>query len=214
MRKLFFYVGCIVFSTLIYGNLKAKGLNPSQRLSEIESFYAKSKDLQVEFSQIEINNLLGRKKESSGIIYVIGGEKLFWHTKHPSILKVISNGKKVWMVEQQVFERSWDELDAQMKVALNLISGKSDFKKHFKIQWRDQKACTFELTPLKLKNIEKMQVEADCAKKILKQVHFFFPLERQTILKFQNMQRNTGLEKKHHKKSLDPQIDRAFNFIK
>lgn len=207
---------------LVAAQTEAAGL-----IENLEKSYLSIEDFQANFEQIETNVLLNRVKKTTGIIYSLPLGKIFWHTRHPSPLKVISNGKDVWMFDPkvpQVIHERWEGLDDQTKLALLFLKREGKFKDHFKTS-ENMKQQEITLIPKKAIGISKIIVrlfayplekgaEKEGDKRLFfKKITFYFQLERKTDLILSEIKFNQKLMQKHIKNPIDSSIDRNFDFI-
>lgn len=203
---------------LVAAQTEAAGL-----IERLEKSYLSIEDFQANFEQIETHVLLNRVKKTTGIIYSLPLGKIFWHTRHPSPLKVISNGKDVWMFDPkapQVIHERWEGLDDQTKLALLFLRREEKFKDHFKT-FENMKQRQITLIPKKAIGISKIIVrlfaypsekEGDMHL-FFKKITFYFQLERKTDLILSEIKFNQKLMQKHIKNPIDSSIDRNFDFI-
>lgn len=199
---------------LVAAQTEAAGL-----IENLEKSYLSIEDFQANFEQIETNVLLNRVKKTTGIIYSLPLGKIFWHTRHPSPLKVISNGKDVWMFDPkapQVIHERWEGLDDQTKLALLFLKREGRIKDHFKVSEKKDK-WKVVLVPKKAIAIEKiiLQLFTHPSEKRLffNKITFYFQLERKTDLILSEIKFNQKLTQKHIKNPIDSSIDRNFGFI-
>ncbi len=199
------------------------GLRASDLVERLEKSYLSIEDFQANFEQIETNVLLNRVKKTTGIIYSLPLGKIFWHTRHPSPLKVISNGRDVWMFDPkvpQVIHERWEGLDDQTRLALLFLRREGKFKDHFKT-FENLKQQKLTLIPKKAIGISKIIVrlfaypsekEGD-THLFFKKITFYFQLERKTDLILEVVKFNQKLMQKHRENPIDETIDRNFGFI-
>ena len=185
----------------------------------MERSFESIEDFQADFEQTEHNRIMDRQKKSSGIIYSLPKGKLFWFTKEPAPLKVISNGETIWIVNSKTGDQQkekWDKLDAQTKTALLFLRREGKFEKYFKSQMKAKSPDLIQLTPKEKWGIKKIWIYVDPkvfnGEIFFKKIVFFFPLDRETSLEFSNFRFNQHLLENHKIKSLDPNITPSFDF--
>ncbi len=199
--------------------LNAKGLKTAKDvIEELEKKYTSVTDFQAEFEQIEASELLKKEKKSFGVIYSLPEGKIFWHTQKPYEHKVISDGKKIWMVDvtnDQVMTETWGMLDSQAKIALLFLRREGKLNKIFHSSLKeDNEKYRLTLTPRKKMNLNKIMIDVDRKDVFFNQLIFYFPLKRVTTLKLKNIKLNQDLLGKHVKNTLDKNISINFEYLK
>ncbi len=207
---------------LVAAQTEAAGL-----IERLEKSYLSIEDFEANFEQIETHLLLNRVKKTTGIIYSLPLGKIFWHTQHPSPLKVISNGRDVWMFDPkapQVIHERWEGLDDQTRLALLFLRREGKFKDHFKT-FENLKLQEITLIPKKAIGISRIIVRLfaypsekgperkEDAWLFFKKITFYFQLERKTDLILEAVKFNQKLMQKHIKNPIDSSIDHNFDFI-
>ena len=143
MKKVLIIIVVLFFSASVFS---ADDL--SKTIQQFEKTLESIEDFEADFEQTQVNVLLDRKKKSTGKIYSLSKGRVFWHTQEPKPLKVVSNGKWVWLYHPdngQVFKEKWESLDRQTKVALLFLRREGNLTKHFNIKWKDKKKLAMEL---------------------------------------------------------------------
>lgn len=194
-------------------------LQASSLVESLEKSYRSISDFEARFEQIEIQPLLNRTRKTNGVIYSLSAGKIFWHTTSPSILKLVSNGKEVWMYDEkaaQVIHERWERLDDQTRLALLFLRREENIRDHFKVSEKGERKEVI-LIPKKRIGIEKIVLRLATlpSEKIvfLKKIVFYFPLDKKTELILSDIKLNQKLIEKHAAKPIDPSIDPQFNFI-
>lgn len=98
-------------------------------LKEVEAKYAKAVTLSANFSQVNFEAALGKKKTSTGTILVKRPSKIRWETLKPDPNLLVSDGTHFWFYTPpfdegergQIIERSSSEV--QSKLAHALLAG-------------------------------------------------------------------------------------------
>ncbi|OGP03005.1 MAG: hypothetical protein A2Z91_03385 [Deltaproteobacteria bacterium GWA2_38_16] len=186
-------------------------------LQKLEETYHAIDDFEADFDQIETNVLLNRIKKTSGTIYSLPQRKIFWHTKTPTLFKVISDGNDIWLYypnENQLFTEKWGKLDSNTKLALLFLRREGNLEKYFNIRWKNEKQLELELIPKKSLSVQKIYLTLTQDKRVfLKKIIFFFPMERKTELTLKNIKFNQKLLERHKQQPLDQNINDKFQFI-
>lgn len=125
------------------------GLPPA--LVEVETKYTQHPTISAQFTQIDHNQTMGKRKTSSGKILVKRPGKIRWETESPDPNLLVSNGKIFWFYTPpfdesepgQLIERKASEVQSQ--VATTLLSG--DFSKIKGIKVNQKSDSTFEIIP-------------------------------------------------------------------
>jgi outer membrane lipoprotein-sorting protein len=222
---------CLLAIFIIIIGSGVSRLKAADLVERLEKSYLSIEDFQANFEQIETNVLLNRVKKTTGIIYSLPLGKIFWHTRHPSPLKVISNGRDVWMFDPkapQVIHERWEGLDDQTRLALLFLRREGKFKDHFKT-FENLKQSKLTLIPKKAigiskiivrlfaypseKGAEKEPIVANDTHLFFKKITFYFRLERKTDLLLEAVKFNQKLMQKHIQNPIDSSIDRNFGFI-
>tara|TARA_B100001250_G_scaffold369436_1_gene352901 strand:+ start:214 stop:840 length:627 start_codon:yes stop_codon:yes gene_type:complete len=98
----------------------------------LQYFLSDLKTLQGNFVQILINENGEELERTEGILYLKIPDSFSWHYQKPYIQKIISNGKKLWIFDEdleQVTVRNID--DSFDQTPAGIILGNQSIKKHF-----------------------------------------------------------------------------------
>ena len=187
-------------------------------VQKLESSYNSIEDFEAEFEQEEINPLLEKRKKSLGVIYSLSKGKVFWYTKEPVSLKVISDGREIWFYypsTDQLLHETWKKLDSQAKWTLLFLRREINLQNNFNIHWHNKKSNELEFIPKSNLAIEKIWItfSDQSGRLFFSKIVFFFPLGRKVELFLKNIKFNQQLLTKHLQKSLDENLDSQFRFF-
>ncbi|MBI4040557.1 MAG: outer membrane lipoprotein carrier protein LolA [Deltaproteobacteria bacterium] len=199
------------------GNVMADSGAPplKQVISKLNAHFQATKDFKANFIQIETNALVKKIKKSEGVIYARQDGKIFWFTQKPEPYKVLSDGKLIWLYypkENEVYQRTWDSIDFQTRMALLFLTRRSQLEASFDYEWENQKHHQIRLIPKKKWAVEKVVMTLRASLSEIEKIKFYYPLERETELQLRDLQTNQDWLAKHSKHALDPNIDAAFQF--
>lgn len=210
-----FFIG--FFLNLSQGFSSPKSLE--KVMGALEQSLKSLEDFQADFEQTESNSLMNRKKKSKGIIHSLSGGRIFWHTKEPSSLKVISDGETIWLFypeTKQLFIEKWGKLDNQTKLAILFLRREGNLKAYFKMRWKNELLKIVELHPKRSMGVEKIWLTLTSFSSqdtvFFEKIVFFFPLGRKTELFLKNIKKNQHLWTRYQKSLMDENIDSQFRF--
>jgi outer membrane lipoprotein carrier protein len=113
----------------------AKDLTAKQVAKKIQKFYESTKDFQAAFQQEYFSKALGRKKSSSGFVYIKKPGKMRWDYKEPRPKHFIADGKALYIydpeLEQVMVDRAFS--GSSLTTAVTFLWGKGRLSSEFAI---------------------------------------------------------------------------------
>lgn len=118
----------------------AKDLTAGQVAEKIQKFYEATKDFQAAFQQEYFSKALGRKKSSSGFVYIKKPGKMRWDYKEPRPKHFIADGKALYIydpdLEQVMVDRAFS--GSSLTTAVTFLWGKGKLSSEFAIAFYGQ----------------------------------------------------------------------------
>ncbi len=120
-------------------------------LLDIEEKYSRSPTISAQFTQVDNNVTLGKKKTTSGKIFVKRPSKIRWETEKPDPNLLVSDGKRFWFYTPPFDEGEHGQLiekpasQVQSKLATALLAG--EFSKVPGIKVKQQSPNLFLIVP-------------------------------------------------------------------
>lgn len=123
-KSLFVCFFCLVTSTSVFA---------VERVDPLKSFLNDFNSLQANFSQSLLNENGEEIEKTSGTLYLQQPGKFNWSYKNPYIQTIISNGKVLWIYDEDLEQLTIRELDNNVfnKTPAAIILGDSILEKHF-----------------------------------------------------------------------------------
>ncbi len=113
----------------------AGDLTAGQVTERIQKFYESTKDFQAAFQQEYFSKALGRKKRSSGFVYIKKPGKMRWDYKEPRPKHFIADGKALYIydpeLEQVMVDRAFS--GSSLTTAVTFLWGKGKLSGEFDI---------------------------------------------------------------------------------
>jgi len=113
----------------------AKDLTAGQVAERIQKFYEATKDFQAAFQQEYFSKALGRKKRSSGFVYIKKPGKMRWDYREPRPKHFIADGKALYIydpeLEQVMVDRAFS--GSSLTTAVTFLWGKGRLSDEFAI---------------------------------------------------------------------------------
>ncbi len=184
-------------------------------LQEVEKKYAQAQTLSADFSQSNLNQLLGKRNLSSGILRVKRPSKVRWETKAPSPNLLIGNGKVYWFYTPpffgeesgQVIEKPAAEVQSQLADAL--LSGAFSLAQAKAISQKDSHTFQFVPSAGTAGSVAKAWISIDPQKKLIKKVTLFHQGGNQSEIVLSNIELGVALSDELFKFTAPPQTDRV-----
>lgn len=129
MKKWLVFLGVLFISFKIIAGTK---LSSQEVLLNIQKFYNNVKVFQANFSQVYKNRIMGKEKESSGIVYIMKPGRMRWEYYKPEKKLIIADGTFIWILEEgtnQVIKRPLSA--SRLPTAVNFLIGKGELNKEF-----------------------------------------------------------------------------------
>jgi outer membrane lipoprotein carrier protein len=131
----------------------AEDLTAEQVAQRLQKMYEKTKDFKAKFTQTYSSKAMGKKKVSSGFIYVKKPGMMRWDYKKPRPKHFVADGKALYIydpeLEQVMVDRSFTSSD--LSTALTFLWGKGKLLDEFTVVFAKKdagdKAYVLELTP-------------------------------------------------------------------
>jgi len=176
---------CTRFFLVLSLTLQVSGADASQTkpqnplpklLQEVEANYTKSLTISADFTQVNEDAAMGKKKSSSGKIFVKRPSKIRWETIKPESNLLVSDGTRLWYYTPpfdegergQVVEKKSSQI--QSKLANALLSGSFSVARDMTI--KQKSPSTFLLTPKPgtAGTVTQAAIEVDPDKKLIQKV--------------------------------------------
>jgi outer membrane lipoprotein carrier protein len=113
----------------------SKDLTAGQVAERIQKFYEATQDFQAAFQQEYFSKVLGRKKSSSGFVYIKKPGKMRWDYKQPRPKHFVADGKALYIydpeLEQVMVDRAFSGSD--LTTAVTFLWGQGRLADEFAI---------------------------------------------------------------------------------
>ena len=113
----------------------AKDLTAGQVAEQIQKFYESTKDFQAAFQQEYFSKALGRKKRSSGFVYIKKPGKMRWDYQEPRPKHFVADGQALYIydpeLEQVMVDRAFS--GSSLTTAVTFLWGKGRLSDEFAI---------------------------------------------------------------------------------
>ncbi len=147
----------------------AKDLTAKQVADRIQKYYESTKDFQAAFQQEYFSQALGRKKSSSGFVYIKKPGKMRWDYKQPRPKHFVADGQALYIydpeLEQVMVDRSFS--GSNLTTAVSFLWGKGNLADEFNISFSKradlggQNHYTLEMKPKKKARFKKLTFVVD-----------------------------------------------------
>ena len=116
----------LIFICIIIQAVNAHNKDPLEYfLSELRTFEAK-------FTQVLINENGNELERTEGILYLKIPDSFFWHYQKPYAQKIISNGVKLWIFDEDLEQVTVKNIDNRIdQTPVGIILGNQSIKDHF-----------------------------------------------------------------------------------
>ena len=127
----------LLTAALLCSTVRAKDLDAGQVADKIQKFYDSTKDFQAAFQQEYFSKALGRKKTSSGFIYIKKPGKMRWDYKKPRAKHFVADGQALYIydpdLEQVMVDRKFS--GSQLTTAISFLWGRGNLKDEFNVEF-------------------------------------------------------------------------------
>lgn len=162
-------IPALLITLLTAASGQAKDLTARQVADRIQKFYDSTKDFQAAFQQEYFSQALGRKKSSSGFVYIKKPGKMRWDYTTPRPKHFVADGTALYVydpeLEQVMVDRSFS--GSQLTTAVTFLWGKGKLAEEFKVAFSkrkdlgSEKQYTLELKPRKKARFKKLTFVVD-----------------------------------------------------
>jgi outer membrane lipoprotein carrier protein len=125
----------VTFFLVLAQDAGARGLTAGQVTERIQKFYEATRDFQAAFQQEYFSKALGRKKRSSGFVYIKKPGKMRWDYQQPRPKHFIADGKALYIydpeLEQVMVDRAFS--GSSLTTAVTFLWGKGKLSDEFDI---------------------------------------------------------------------------------
>lgn len=119
---------------------EAGELTAKQVADRIQKTYESTKDFQAAFQQEYFSQALGRKKSSSGFVYIKKPGRMRWDYKEPRPKHFVADGKALYIfdpeLEQVMVDRSFS--GSNLTTAVTFLWGKGNLAEEFKVSFPER----------------------------------------------------------------------------
>jgi len=167
MRAAMIFVPFLLF--LLAPDAGAKDPTAGQVAEKIQKFYEATQDFQAAFQQEYFSRALGRKKRSSGFVYIKKPCKMRWDYKKPRPKHFVADGKALYIydleLEQVMVDRAFS--GSSLSTAVTFLWGKGKLSDEFAIAFYGRgdlggpQHYVLELLPKKKARFKKLVMVVD-----------------------------------------------------
>ncbi len=119
---------------------KAETLQADQVTERIQKLYDATKDFQAAFTQTYTSQIFGKKKVSSGFVYIKKPGMMRWDYKKPKPKHFVANGKSLYIydpdLEQVIVDRSFKS--SSLSTAVTFLWGRGKLSEEFRISFAQE----------------------------------------------------------------------------
>lgn len=174
------------------------GINCFASESEVKlkEFHKQVKSFQAEFSQVLLDENKKVLQTANGVFYLMRPGKFRWNYVKPDVQQIVSNGKKIWIYDQELEQVTIKSLKKGIgKTPARVLTESVDLEKEFKIKdlGKISGLSWVELTP-KSKESEFLSVKIGFDKS-LRKMELDDKLKQKTKIDFTNLKINPELKK-------------------
>lgn len=183
----------LYFKTFLLSFLVFSDDSNLKNLTESMIKYQKSKSLTAEFVQKQENLVLGTTKESSGRIFIKHPNSFRWQTLEPEPMFIVGNGKKVWIYQAPIQKDEKGRVtikkasDLQSQLIINLLAGKTQFKKEFNVSNQANNPYHYNLKPKEETDVESFDLILEKSTKLVYKLILHSKLGQKTEITFKNV---------------------------
>ena len=131
----------IVAITLLAAQALGKGLSAMQVARKIQGFYDSTNDFQAGFRQEYFSKALGRKRSSTGFVYIKKPGMMRWDYKTPRPKHFVVDGKALYVYDPDLMQVMRDKSfsGSRLTGAVSFLWGKGNLGKEFEITFSKRK---------------------------------------------------------------------------
>ena len=119
----------LIFLIFIYLIIIQTG---STNTDPLQYFLTDLRSLEAKFVQILINENGDELERTEGVLYLQTPDSLFWHYQKPYAQKIISNGSKLWIFDEDLEQVTVKNIDNKIEqTPAGIILGNHSIKEHF-----------------------------------------------------------------------------------
>ncbi len=101
-------------------------------INSLESFLQGLNSLEVDFTQILMNENGRELERANGVLYLKKPGKFYWNYQHPYSQKIITNGKILWIFDEDLEQVTIKSIDDKIEqTPVGIILGNESVKEHF-----------------------------------------------------------------------------------
>ena len=108
-------------------------ISAEELFEPLKDFFKEFETLSADFTQTLLNEDGEQIEKMTVTFYLQQPNKFNWHYKEPYVQKIITNGKVLWMLDEDLEQLTVRNFDSDIieKTPAAIILGNSKFKKHF-----------------------------------------------------------------------------------
>lgn len=205
IRKLALKISVIV---VLLGILVSQGFSDGNSLdstiTNIQQAYDGIKDLKAHFVQESMVKSWSatQMQKAQGIVYFKKEGKMYWDYQQPTSQRIISDGKEWWFYEPEDKQVTVSKVGTglQSQISANLLNGKADLKRDFKIRLittqaaKDEGKLVLELVPkTPQSNLNRVILKLDRKNFLIYQTEVYDLFDNLTRITFLQIEINTNL---------------------
>jgi len=119
----------LIFLIFIYLIIIQTG---STNTDPLQYFLTDLRSLEAKFVQILINENGDELERTEGVLYLQTPDSFFWHYRKPYAQKIISNGSKLWIFDEDLEQVTVKNIDNKIEqTPAGIILGNHSIKEHF-----------------------------------------------------------------------------------
>jgi outer membrane lipoprotein carrier protein len=119
----------LIFLIFIYLIIIQTG---STNTDPLQYFLTDLRSLEAKFVQILINENGDELERTEGVLYLQTPDSFFWHYQKPYAQKIISNGSKLWIFDEDLEQVTVKNIDNKIEqTPAGIILGNHSIKEHF-----------------------------------------------------------------------------------
>ena len=195
-----------MMTVVLQGGLLAAGPAPvpsaEQVADGIQRFYQHTRDFKAAFDQEFFSATLGRKRKSSGFVYVKKPGMMRWDYRQPRPKHFVADGKALYVydpdLEQVMVDKSFS--GSELSTAVTFLWGRGNLKEEFTIGLSDRKtdlppnSLEISLVPRKKARFKKLWFVVDLKSFRVLQTTIADPGGNLNHISFSKMKINSGLK--------------------
>jgi outer membrane lipoprotein carrier protein len=136
-------IGCMIMAAIgmLAAQASGKQLSAMQVASKIQAFYVRTNDFQAGFRQEYFSKALGRKRSSTGFVYIKKPGMMRWDYKTPRAKHFVVDGKALYVYDPDLMQVMRDKSfsGSRLTGAVNFLWGKGNLGKEFVITFSKRK---------------------------------------------------------------------------